>query len=71
MKFGVIGKPHLPGLSSDFKIKKVFYEEETHNEPVLESTTENRTLSFYRSILPAVRHFYGLPAHFVARYEPL
>ena len=51
------------------KIKN--YEKKTHNEPVLEPTTENRSLSLYRSILPAVRHFYGLPAHFVARDEPL
>lgn len=47
------------------------YEEEAHNERFLEPTTENRALSLYRPVLPTVRHFYGLSAHFIARDEPL
>ena len=47
------------------------YEKKTDNEPVLESTTENSTLSLYRAVLPTICRLYGVSAHFVACDEPL
>ena len=54
----------------DFTQRK-FYEKEANNEPVLESTTENRALSLYRAVLSAFRRLHGVSAHLIPGDEPL
>ena len=50
-------------------IKK--YGKKTDDKPVLESTTEDRALSFYCAVLPAFRRLYGISAHLVSCDEPV
>ena len=58
-------------LHVGFYGKESIYANETNKEPILESTAENRALSFYRAVLHIIYRLYGVSAYFVACDESL